>query len=410
MKIPEPRVLTLDPNDENIVLGIPDDIDPSQLQKKEPAPIPLKEKKIHHLRKSRLLLGKAGVIAEQEPEPVPVQTTVQKDPWNISNDEFYNPKLTTDTALKPNVGGNLIQHSIPALELRQPFFPTHMGQMKLRAFHRPPLKKYSHGTIADSLPHSVLPLVKHIKKKAKGREAERAAAGGGEIFFMRTPEDLSGKDGDLILCEMSEEHPPLCMQVGMATKIKNYYKRKPGKDGGAPDYEYGETAFSQQSPFLGNLTPGQSLQTLENNLFRAPIYRHNLPDTDFLIIRTRNNYFIREVNTIFTVGQQLPLFEVPGPNSKKANNFIRDFLQVFIYRQFYKSTDNPKRIKMEDVKKAFPSHSESSIRKRLKLCADFKRTGNRGSRYYRMSGEGGCMSWVCLIACDLIPCMTMALS
>lgn len=31
---------------------------------------------------------------------------------------------------------------------------------------------------------------------------------------------------------------------------------------------------------------------------------------------------------------------------------------------------------MEDIKKAFPSHSESSIRKRLKLCADFKRTGN----------------------------------
>lgn len=376
-KIPEPRVLTLDPNDENIVLGIPDDIDPTQLQKKEPAPIPLKEKKEHHLRKSRILLGKAGVIAEQEQEAPVVQTTVQKDPWNISNDEYYNPKMTTDTALKPNAGGNLIQHSIPALELRQPFFPTHMGQMKLRGFHRPPLKKYSHGSIADSLPHSVLPLIKHIKKKAKARESERMAAGGGEIFFMRNPEDLSGKDGDIILCEMSEEHPPLVMQVGMATKIKNYYKRKPGKDGGAPDYEFGETAFSQQSPFLGNLAPGQSLQTLENNLYRAPIYKHDLPDTDFLIIRTRNNYFIREVNTIFTVGQLLPLFEVPGPNSKKANNFIRDFLQVFIYRQFYKSTDNPKRIKMEDVKKAFPSHSESSIRKRLKLCADFKRTGNR---------------------------------
>ena len=30
---------------------------------------------------------------------------------------------------------------------------------------------------------------------------------------------------------------------------------------------------------------------------------------------------------------------------------------------------------MEDIRKAFPNHSESSIRKRLKLCADFKRTG-----------------------------------
>lgn len=31
---------------------------------------------------------------------------------------------------------------------------------------------------------------------------------------------------------------------------------------------------------------------------------------------------------------------------------------------------------MDDIKKAFPSHSESSIRKRLKQCADFKRTGS----------------------------------
>lgn len=30
---------------------------------------------------------------------------------------------------------------------------------------------------------------------------------------------------------------------------------------------------------------------------------------------------------------------------------------------------------MEDIRKAFPNHSESSIRKRLKQCADFKRTG-----------------------------------
>ncbi len=52
------------------------------------------------------------------------------------------------------------------------------------------------------------------------------------------------------------------------------------------------------------------------------------------------------------------------------------YFQVFIYRLFWKSLDNPKRIKMDDIKRAFPHHSESSIRKRLKLCADFKRTGN----------------------------------
>ena len=51
------------------------------------------------------------------------------------------------------------------------------------------------------------------------------ASGGGDMFFMRTPEDLTGRDGELILAEFSEEFPPLINQVGMATKMKNYYKR-----------------------------------------------------------------------------------------------------------------------------------------------------------------------------------------
>lgn len=66
-------------------------------------------------------------------------------------------------------GGNLIQHSTPVVELRAPFIPTHMGPIKLRAFHRPPMKKYSHGPLAGTVPHGVQPLLKHIKKKAKAR-------------------------------------------------------------------------------------------------------------------------------------------------------------------------------------------------------------------------------------------------
>ncbi|KAJ8266435.1 hypothetical protein GJAV_G00130380 [Gymnothorax javanicus] len=360
-----PPVLTLDPNDENIILEIPDEKEertsnsPSKENKKESA-----------LKKSRILLGKTGVIKD-EPQQNMSQPEV-KDPWNLSNDEFYYPK---QQGLRGTFGGNIIQHSIPAVELRQPFFPTHMGPMKLRQFHRPSLKKYSFGALSQPGPHPAQPLLKHIKKKAKMREQERQASGGGDMFFMRTASDLTGKDGDLILAEYSEEFPPLIMQVGMATKIKNYYKRKPGKDPGAPDCKYGETVYCHTSPFLGSLHPGQLLQAFENNLFRAPIYLHKIPETDFLVLRTRQGYYIREVVDIFVVGQECPLFEVPGPNSKRANTHIRDFLQVFIYRLFWKSKDRPRRIRMEDIKKAFPSHSESSIRKRLKLCADFKRTG-----------------------------------
>ncbi|XP_067903597.1 transcription initiation factor TFIID subunit 1 isoform X2 [Heterodontus francisci] len=364
-KILEPPVLTLDPNDENIILEIPDE------KEEMTSNSPSKEnKKESSARKSRILLGKTGVIKD-EPQQNMSQPEV-KDPWNLSNDEFYYPK---QQGLRGTFGGNIIQHSIPAVELRQPFFPTHMGPMKLRQSHRPTLKKYSFGALSQPGPHSVYPLLKHIKKKAKMREQERQASGGGEMFFMRTSQDLTGKDGDLILAEYSEEYPPLMMQVGMATKIKNYYKRKPGKDPGAPDCKYGETVYCHTSPFLGSLHPGQLLQAFENNLFRCPIYLHKMPETDFLIIRTRQAYHVRELVDIFVVGQQCPLYEVPGPNSKRANTHVRDFLQVFIYRLFWKSKDRPRRIRMEDIKKAFPSHSESSIRKRLKLCADFKRTG-----------------------------------
>ena len=69
-------------------------------------------------------------------------------------------------------------------------------------------------------------------------------------------------------------------------------------------------------------------------MYRAPIYEHTLPPTDFLVIRTRSTYHIREVDAFYTVCQECPLYEVPGPNSKRANNFTRDFLQVHIFFNF----------------------------------------------------------------------------
>ncbi|CAH0750822.1 unnamed protein product [Diatraea saccharalis] len=372
-KIPKPKILTLDPNDENIILGIPDDVDPSKITR-ERGPAPKVKIPHPHVKKSKILLGKAGVInVLQEDAPPPPPKSPDRDPFNISNDVHYQPK-SQNPRLKVG-GGQLIQHSTPVVELRAPFIQTHMGPARLRAFHRPAMRKLSYGPLAAPGPHPVQPLLKHIKKKAKQREAERLASGGGDVFFMRTPEDLSGRDGELVLVEFCEEHPPLISQVGMCTKIKNYYKRTAIKDSGPKPLKYGETAYAHTSPFLGILAPGATQPVVENNMYRAPIYEHTMPQTDFLVIRTRQAYYIREIDAVYVAGQECPLYEVPGPNSKRANNFVRDFLQVYIYRLFWKSTHNPRRIKMDDIKRAFPSHSESSIRKRLKLCADFKRTG-----------------------------------
>lgn len=375
-KIPRPKILTLDPNDENIILGVPDDVDPAKQRLDNATPV--KVKIPHpHVKKSKLLLGKAGVInVLEEDTPLPPPKSPDRDPFNVSNDCYYQPR-SSETSLRLKVGGgNIIQHSTPIVELKAPFIQTHMGPTRLKYFHRPPMKRYSHGIVTEPTFHSVQPLLKNIKKKAKLREQERIASGGGDVFFMRTPDDLTGRDGSIILVEYCEEYPPLLNQVGMCSKIKNYYKRKIGKDPGPPNLQFGETAYAHTSPFLGVLSPGRTIQVIENNLYRAPIYEHKPLENDFLLIRTRHAYYIREIDALFTSGQLCPLYEVPGPNSKRANNFVRDFLQVFIYRLFWKSTDYPRRIKMDDIKKAFPSHSESSIRKRLKLCADFKRTGS----------------------------------
>ena len=63
--------------------------------------------------------------------------------------------------------------------------------------------------------------------------------------------------------------------------------QKPGKDTNPPTFEWGELAYAHTSPFLGSMTPGQCIQAFENHMYRAPIYQHKVPDTDFLIIRSR---------------------------------------------------------------------------------------------------------------------------
>lgn len=129
--------------------------------------------------------------------------------------------------------------------------------------------------------------VKHQQRVAAMREAMRQAQGGGEVFYMRDVQDLSGKDETLVMIEYSEEHPVILSQPGMASKMKNYFKRRQANDS-EPTFTFGELAFSHQIPFLGQLQPGQSLQSIENMLYRAPIYLHKRQNTDFLLIRSMN--------------------------------------------------------------------------------------------------------------------------
>ncbi|RDD46850.1 Transcription initiation factor TFIID subunit 1 [Trichoplax sp. H2] len=368
--------LRLDPNDENI-LCIPYVPDKGPVSKATQDKETKKEK-----GKGKTALSKSGAskIDNMElPEEMKVKD-IDKDSYNFSNDAYYSTKTnTTGGGVSNTLGVRAVLHSTPSVQLNPKLFPTHWTPYSLRNFHRPIFCRPNYGK-HHKAPFMIRSVTKRIRKKAKERERARAASGGGEIFFMVNLEDLSATDGEVMLLEYSEEHPPLIQAVGMASRVKNYYRKKASKDTGPQSPEIGEMVMvNNNSPFLGSLSHGQLLQAFENNLYRTPIYKHKMPDDLFLVIKNHNGYHIREAKWLHTGGQLCPKFEVPSPNSKKASNFVRDFLQVYIYRLFAKSTDNPKRIKMDAIKKSFTSHSESSIRKRLKLCADFKRTGDHSN-------------------------------
>ena len=128
----EPRIVSLDPNDENIVISIPDDIDPNTLPNEEP------ERKIKivkkHVKESKLLLNRAGIISvvEEESSTSPSKSD-SRDRFYVGNDEFYTRK---EPAMKVATGGSVLQHATPNVKLQAPFIPTHLGVIRLRQFHR----------------------------------------------------------------------------------------------------------------------------------------------------------------------------------------------------------------------------------------------------------------------------------
>jgi transcription initiation factor TFIID subunit 1 len=147
--------------------------------------------------------------------------------------------------------------------------------------------------------------------------------GGVTLNPMRNEKDLQPLEPDskFVLIEYVEERPPLLSQRGMASRLINWWKPlNPGpaaaavaaavnesrlsagssgrkqhafgsssgsssgsSDGDRPKpFAYGETRALQileESPFLGEIKPGSCLQSICNELYRAPIVEHKVRAT-----------------------------------------------------------------------------------------------------------------------------------
>jgi len=365
--IPKPRVLTIAYEDDPTLFNAPDDYGKRRFATRN-----TDKKSSQFTRKSKIVLNQVQRRQKQEEEEMDDQTgqNAVKDVFNMSNDEYYVPK-NVHRAIGT---GSAVQHSNPAQTIDYILFPTHVDANSLRQLYRlPPPEKVMELLVRHEI------LIQNVRSSSDGGDNT-------DLFRMRTLKDLSARDGTLVCIEYSEEHPPLLSQPGMASKIRNYHQRK-GQKEVDKRFEFGETAFAMKSPFLGNINDGQSLQAIENNMYRSPIFQHKAPFTDFILIRCADGLFLRECPAVFVAGQECPLYEVPAPSSKKATAFVRDSIMMFIYRLFSKSEHQPRRLNMKDIREAFPDNTESSIRKRLKLCADYTRSSDPGQNYWALRDD-----------------------
>lgn len=288
------------------------------------------------------------------------------DPFRLGNDTAYQPPegAATTFALAKELDKRIVEHAKLVSTLDPFCIPTQLTEHDLRNFHRPKIQGD-----ADSVFHAVMSVASRAALKSK-KDTKSIMVGAG----MRK-KDITARDNcRLILAEYCEQHPPLLAKPGMGVLIRNYYRQADTSDTQTPKFPHGVMALigpKDASPFLGALKPRESLQSFENNMFRAPVYGHKLAPTDFLLIRTKRNYYIREVEALYVVGQECPKIEVPAPNSKKAIGFLRDRLSVFIQRLFMVGDS----VRVEDIRRAFPSYTEGNVRRRLKEVGEFRRGG-----------------------------------
>lgn len=196
--------------------------------------------------------------------------------------------------------------------------------------------------------------------------------------------DLSVKDGHVFLMEYCEERPLLLGNAGMGARLCTYYQKSaPGDQMGNlmrnGDNGLGSVVIldpADKSPFLGDIKPCSSQSCLETNMYRAPIFQHKVPSTDYLLVRSsKGKLSIRRIDRIDVVGQQEPHIEVMSPGSKGVQFYIMNRLLVYMYREFRACEKRGLRpsVRADELVLQFPNLSEAFLRKRLKNCADLQR-------------------------------------
>ena len=310
--------------------------------------------------------------------------TGELDPFNISNDRMYEMSKEHRHRVRQTLGQLVVRHAWPAIKLQLPFYKTRLSKHETRSWHRPRIQFPSNMPITFS----------RVRSSRKSKDGERKSKDPSEV--LHSTRDLTLKDAsNYILCEYSEEYPPLLSNIGMGSLLVNYYRKKDAKDDHIPKAELGESFVldvTDESPFMkfGSVEPVQTQPVLYNNMTLAPLFKHKPTQNDFLFIRSTTKddvrYYLREIPNLFVVGQTYPTTPIPGPHARLVTNNIKYRLQMITYKLVEKS--HAHRIKIHRVMKYFPDQNELQMRQRLKEFMVYNRkSGDVHQGFWRLKPD-----------------------
>ncbi|KAF2500310.1 hypothetical protein BU16DRAFT_523111 [Lophium mytilinum] len=289
-----------------------------------------------------------------------------KQRFNISNDDAYDAlKENHQHKVRSTIGTLAVEHGMPALRLQYPFYQITLSDRELRAFHRPAFH-CKPGERANFTPNKTLK-----RKRFKNLKPQ--------AIYERAEDLTLGDNSTMLLCEYSEEYPMMLSNLGMGNKYVHYYRRKDEEDNARPKHDIGETAVllpQDQSPFsvFGYVDPGQEVPALHNSLYRAPIFRHDPRSTDFLVCRSQtgiegSRWYLRNMENLHVVGQQLPSVEIPGTHARKVTEINKKRLKALGLRMYTKNKNRNVRgpfASNEMIRDHLPGTDIASNRSRLR--------------------------------------------
>ncbi|KAL4466822.1 hypothetical protein ABPG74_010419 [Tetrahymena malaccensis] len=109
------------------------------------------------------------------------------------------------------------------------------------------------------------------------------------------------------------------------------------------------------------------ITVLENHLFKAPIFKQRLPETDFLLVRQQENdkcnYYLRPIEYVYVVGQIEPSKSIYRPRSRDITPYMKNCMNTFIMIKIQKE----KKVHFQDLLNNFSKNlTETQIRQQIK--------------------------------------------